>query len=152
MKHTTAAIAIASLSASAATASSGSAASKSAKSGVGGVCTADDFTGGWKGGVFCGSVASVTDDAAVNNLFNGCNPMPRSYAETNNTVLELGNAWEMAVALEALEGEFASTSTATVLLHLFSFTTIIHTCRIAHHSFLKLYSRRACRWYFEISP
>lgn len=97
---------------------------------------------------------TVTDDTdtAVNDLFNGCHGMPRSYANTTNELLELGTDWEMAVALEAYEGEFAST--ATFLLHLFSFTTIIHTCRIAHHSFLKLYShsRCACRWYFGVSP
>ena len=108
MKHTTAAIAVASLSASAAATASGSAASiststKSAKSGVGTVCTAADFTGGWKGGVFCGSVAS--DNDALDELFNGCNHMPTPY--NTNPIVSGSGTWEMAVALEAFEGEFA---------------------------------------------
>ena len=117
MKHTTAAIAIASFSAAASLAAASSSSysssiSKSGKSGVGGdVCTAADFTGVWRGGKFCGSVTSNANEtetdvsnAAVDEVFNGCHIMPR-YAEDG--VYVQGNAWELAAEMVAADGESA---------------------------------------------
>ena len=66
-------------------------------------CTADDFTGFWNGGFFCGSVTS--EEPGRNALFNGCKSMPTPLPDPKPSGLEDKNTWALAVQLEASEGK-----------------------------------------------
>ena len=70
----------------------------------GAYCTADDFTGFWNGGSFCGSVTS--EDPGRNALFNGCQSMPTTLPDPKPSGgFENKNTWTLAAELEATEGK-----------------------------------------------
>ena len=65
-------------------------------------CTADDFTGFWNGGSFCGSVTS--EDPGRNALFNGCQLMPTPLPD-DLAGWEGYDTWTLQAVLEATEGK-----------------------------------------------